>query len=314
MGCSVISSPSPCPSASSSLWPSWRLVWERFWGCGRESPPLAEWSSRFTLFLTVSFHSSPYYTGADIVFVFAWIPLVLAGSGGVLSLDGVIAARVAERIQPWSANSRSRPFRARVQQVCGHYDNDSCDARDGNRCDVRGCPFLSANPVGLPSMFKEGGLDPIERRKFVLGGAPALTAAVAGGAVAGATAGLGRVVGGAKSPGGQSVTLKPTAHEQAGCHWLRRDHDIACDIDSGHCWSRDRDWPGQPGTARRGRSLHRSQDRRPWSCPPTRRRGGSSPSTPSAPMPDARWGIRPPPNSSFVRVTAPNSTRLRAAW
>ena len=48
-----------------------------------------------TLFLTVSFHSSPYYTGADIVFVFAWLPLVLAGSGGVLSLDGVIAARVA---------------------------------------------------------------------------------------------------------------------------------------------------------------------------------------------------------------------------
>ena len=48
-----------------------------------------------TLFLTVSFHSSPYYTGADIVFVFAWIPLILAGSGGVLSLDGVIAARTA---------------------------------------------------------------------------------------------------------------------------------------------------------------------------------------------------------------------------
>jgi thiosulfate dehydrogenase [quinone] large subunit len=28
----------------------------------------------FTLFLTVSFHASPYYTGADIVFLFAWIP------------------------------------------------------------------------------------------------------------------------------------------------------------------------------------------------------------------------------------------------
>jgi thiosulfate dehydrogenase [quinone] large subunit len=49
----------------------------------------------FVLFLSVSFHSSPYYTGADIVFVFAWLPLVLAGSGGVLSLDAVIKARVA---------------------------------------------------------------------------------------------------------------------------------------------------------------------------------------------------------------------------
>jgi thiosulfate dehydrogenase [quinone] large subunit len=46
-----------------------------------------------TLFLTVSFHSSPYFTGADIVFVFAWTPLVLAGAGGVLSLDAAIAAR-----------------------------------------------------------------------------------------------------------------------------------------------------------------------------------------------------------------------------
>src|SRR6185437_15147205 len=45
------------------------------------------------LFLTVSFHSSPYYTGADIVFAFAWTPLLLAGAGPVLSADAVIAAR-----------------------------------------------------------------------------------------------------------------------------------------------------------------------------------------------------------------------------
>jgi thiosulfate dehydrogenase [quinone] large subunit len=43
------------------------------------------------LFLTVSFHASPYYTGSDIVFVFAWTPLALAGAGSVLSLDAAIA-------------------------------------------------------------------------------------------------------------------------------------------------------------------------------------------------------------------------------
>src|SRR6516164_2892426 len=43
----------------------------------------------FLLFLTVSFHSHPYYTGSDIVFVFAWIPLILAGAGGVLSADAL---------------------------------------------------------------------------------------------------------------------------------------------------------------------------------------------------------------------------------
>lgn len=37
------------------------------------------------LFLTVSYHTSPYDTGADIVFFFAWMALILAGSGGVLA-------------------------------------------------------------------------------------------------------------------------------------------------------------------------------------------------------------------------------------
>ena len=49
------------------------------------------------LFLTVSFHSSPYYTGADIVFVFAWTPLLLAGAGPLLSADAAIVARARAR-------------------------------------------------------------------------------------------------------------------------------------------------------------------------------------------------------------------------
>jgi thiosulfate dehydrogenase [quinone] large subunit len=55
------------------------------------------------LFLTVSFHSAPYYTGADIVFAFAWTPLLLAGSGPVLSLDAAIKGWVRpprSRIRP----------------------------------------------------------------------------------------------------------------------------------------------------------------------------------------------------------------------
>ncbi len=41
----------------------------------------------FGLFLTVSFHSSPYFTGSDIVFFFAWTPLLIAGAGGAPALD-----------------------------------------------------------------------------------------------------------------------------------------------------------------------------------------------------------------------------------
>jgi thiosulfate dehydrogenase (quinone) large subunit len=45
----------------------------------------------FGLFLTVSFHSSPYFTGSDIVFLFAWTPLALGGVAGGPSLDTWLA-------------------------------------------------------------------------------------------------------------------------------------------------------------------------------------------------------------------------------
>jgi thiosulfate dehydrogenase [quinone] large subunit len=162
----------------------------------------------FTLFLTVSFHSSPYYTGADIVFLFAWIPLVLAGSGGVLSLDAVIAGRVAGEYDLGPPTVVPIRF-ALVQQVCGHYDDDSCTAQSGRRCNVHGCPFLSADPSRRGSTVVNRGLDEVDRRTVVLGGATVVAAAVAGGVVAGASAGLGRAAGGAKSPTSQSVTLAP---------------------------------------------------------------------------------------------------------
>ncbi len=48
-----------------------------------------------TFFLTVSFNDSPYYYGADIVFLFAWTPFAIAGAGP-LSLDALLARRRAE--------------------------------------------------------------------------------------------------------------------------------------------------------------------------------------------------------------------------
>jgi len=52
------------------------------------------------LFLTVSFHSSPYFTGSDIVFVFAWTPLLLAGAAGAPALDTWLAERRATGALP----------------------------------------------------------------------------------------------------------------------------------------------------------------------------------------------------------------------
>lgn len=56
-----------------------------------------------TFFLTVSWNTSPYYYGADIVFLFAWTPFVLTGASGVLSLDGWITERATR-----TASTRAR--------------------------------------------------------------------------------------------------------------------------------------------------------------------------------------------------------------
>ncbi|GAA2095614.1 hypothetical protein GCM10009759_24110 [Kitasatospora saccharophila] len=47
-----------------------------------------------TLWLTVSFHTTPYYLGNDLAYLLAWTPLLLAGTP-YLSVDGYLAARAA---------------------------------------------------------------------------------------------------------------------------------------------------------------------------------------------------------------------------
>lgn len=71
----------------------------------------------FGLFLTVSFRSTPYYTGADIVFFFAFTPLLLGGPGELLALDPLVRRRAAELAQKRrhralagrAAGTRARP-------------------------------------------------------------------------------------------------------------------------------------------------------------------------------------------------------------
>ncbi len=171
----------------------------------------------FTLFLTVSFHSSPYYTGADIVFVFAWIPLILAGSGAVLSLDALIAARVAGEHDLGPPNFVPIRF-ALVQQVCGQYQNDTCAAREGRGCDVHACPFLAESLQSDPrGSIITRGPDQVDRRTVVLGSVAVAAAAVAGAAAAGAVAVVGRAVGGVKAPAqGEPVTLSPGHPHSSG--------------------------------------------------------------------------------------------------
>ncbi|MBO0517977.1 DoxX family protein, partial [Streptomyces beijiangensis] len=45
-----------------------------------------------SLWLTVSWQTSPYYYGNDLAYLMAWLPLVLAGTS-LVSLDALLAAR-----------------------------------------------------------------------------------------------------------------------------------------------------------------------------------------------------------------------------
>jgi thiosulfate dehydrogenase [quinone] large subunit len=50
-----------------------------------------------SLWLTVSWASDPYYYGNDLVYLMAWLPLVLAGAP-MLSVDAALRARRRQRV------------------------------------------------------------------------------------------------------------------------------------------------------------------------------------------------------------------------
>ena len=159
-----------------------------------------------SLFLSVSFHQNPFYTGSDIVFTFAFMPLVIAGAG-VLSLDAFFAAKA--RAEAGAPDPTIVPIEfGTVREVCGKLVGESCSARNGDPCSPKGCPFLVGSRAPLAERRE---LDGVDRRAAILGASAAGATAVAVAISAGASAGIGRAVGGAPTPkGGGTGQLKPS--------------------------------------------------------------------------------------------------------
>ena len=261
----------------------------------------------FTLFLTVSFHSSPYYTGADIVFVFAWIPLILAGSGGVLSLDGVIAERVAGEHDLGPPTIVPVRF-ALVQEVCGNYENDSCMQRGAaaaTSAAARSCrpsrPGTNAARPREVSTRSTAGLSysgvPPPWRQLWPGASSRQRRPGSAGPWAAQKALGARVSRLPLHARTRRVDLPTARPRRLRCRRLpARRHHLGLGL-------------ARPvmcrSAGRRGSPIQR-QATLVWSFNPPRT--ASSPTTRSVHMPGARSAIHLPPTSSCVRVTAPSST------
>ena len=158
-----------------------------------------------SLFLTVSFHTSPYFTGADIVFLFAWLPFIVAGGGTRLSVDAWIANRASTREGFASPELVAIPF-ATVRTICGNYHEGTCAARAGLACDAAVCPVLLGARAPLATRVH---IDTVDRRALVLGGTVAAGVGAAALIFGGAVADTGKMIGDAPAP-------KSTTHELSG--------------------------------------------------------------------------------------------------
>ncbi len=135
----------------------------------------------FGFLLAVSWHSRPYYLGPDIVFCFAWTPLVL-GKPGPWSVDRWLGTRARTEERLFDTNLVGVAF-GTVQQICGHYDLGRCHARGGAVCEPAPCPVLG------PRGARPRRLDmDLERRELLararLAGLVALPIMVTGGLAA----------------------------------------------------------------------------------------------------------------------------------
>ena len=224
-------------------------LWTRVAGRGRHG-------ARSVLSVVRSWHTHPYYLGPDIVFLFAFIPLLLAGAGDVWALDGWLRreGRVALGLPP--AGVVNIEF-ATVRRVCGQYDSGRCRAQQGRPCQPEGCPVLLA----APAREDEARAVDLDRRVFLaqarLAGALGAVALIGGGI----TVGIGRLL-----KGSTPSTSTPRARYQR----VQPSHDPVAPLDLDHdVWPLD-DWPrcesakwhgrgcGCVGCGPRCRVVHRS--------------------------------------------------------
>ena len=143
----------------------------------------------FTFFLTVSWNTTPYYYGADIVFVFAWLVMFAFGSGGELSVDSWLRNRVRRDLRLGPLPTSVSIDVPRLRKLCAR--GQKCGLTPDGQCTRPvGCPVFPVQET-LPA----GQGEQLHRRTMVLGGAAAGVVGVMAAVVGGFTAIIGRAAG-----------------------------------------------------------------------------------------------------------------------
>jgi thiosulfate dehydrogenase (quinone) large subunit len=147
-----------------------------------------------TFFLTVSWNTTPYYYGADIVFMFAWSVIFAFGSGGGLSVDKWLRNRARRDLRLGPEPTSVAVDVPRLRRLCGR--GQKCGlAPDGQCTRLAGCPVF---PV-LETLPAQQG-EELHRRTMLLGGAAAGVVGIVALLGGGITAIIGRVLGRTTTP------------------------------------------------------------------------------------------------------------------
>ncbi|MFL6163469.1 MAG: TQO small subunit DoxD [Jatrophihabitantaceae bacterium] len=170
-----------------------------------------------TFFLTVSWNTSPYYYGSDIVFVFAWSVLLGFGTGGVLSLDSWLRNRARSGLGLGPQPADVVISAVRLRALCGR--GNQCGLQPDGICHrLRGCPTFPVDERLPPAKSAE-----LDRRTVVQTGAAAALVAAGAALFGGATAALGRAAGGTHRrtaelapPPGTGASAGPTPSTTSG--------------------------------------------------------------------------------------------------
>jgi thiosulfate dehydrogenase [quinone] large subunit len=110
-------------------------------------------------FLTASWHTTPYFLGSDIVFVFAWLPFVLSGAAEQPALDNVLE-RPPEAL---TRRTRLDPSRARSADPVA-------EARMTRRVLIGEIAVSGLAIAGISALLKGPYTGPVARARTLAGG------------------------------------------------------------------------------------------------------------------------------------------------